>query len=276
MNFLDTVKQSIYSPAFYSKVPKTSFSKPFVYFLFLILLLTIIQAIVPAWGLITVGQKQMTMFVKNLANSYPSELEVTIDHGMVSTNVEEPYVIPLPQDKNRSSEQPQNLVVIDTKTPFSVTQFNNYNAAAWVTKDAVFTKNSNGQIRTMDLSKISHFVINKSLAESLYNKISPWLVLIMPLIVVFMLFGIYMVYLANLLYLFFLALLIWLLARVIKKELSYGQSYKVGLYAMTLGFIVDIVFSILRLHGFPFMFTILTLAVVFANLSQLPQKAFKK
>ena len=79
-----------------------------------------------------------------------------------------------------------------------------------------------------------------------------------------------MLHVFRLLFLVFLAFLIWLLTKMMKKDKTYGQSYKIGLYAMTLGLILEVIFDFVHFSGFPFMFTIITLGVVAINLNPAP------
>lgn len=258
MNFLKTIRDSIYSPSFYATIPQKPFRSALGYFLLLSLFLTFIQAIIPIWNFATVGQEESTTFINQVADIYPSELEITIRNGAVSTNVEEPYFIALPNDGN--------LVVIDTKTPFSATQFRQYDSIAWIAKDSLFIRENNGaQIRTIDLSQVSNFTVDKPFVNSLIGQISPWLKFVAPLAVIGILLGFYALHAGRLLYLPFLALLIFLLAKLMKKSLPYGASYKVGLYAVTLGFFVELVLGLVYFPGFPFMFTLISLAVVLLN-----------
>jgi hypothetical protein len=270
MNFFRKIRNSIYSPAFYSNIPQKSLGSAIGYFLLLSLFLTIIQSISPIWKFSTTGQTEIKKFVDQAKNFYPSGLEVKVQKGKVSTNVQEPYYISLPKDKNRTAEDNQNLVVIDTKTPFSVEQYNQYETFAWITENSVITKSEN-KIQINDLSKTSNITINKTFVMSLINKFSPWLKLITPLVIIGILIGIYITYAGRLIYLFFLALIVWLLAKLFKKPLTYGGSYKIGLHAVTLGFIADLLFGWIHFPGFVFMFTLISLAVVLANMLSKPE-----
>ncbi len=264
MNFFNKVKNSIYSPQFYSEVPKKSFSSALVYFLLLAFLVTVIRSIVPIWDFATVGQKEINKFVSSAVDKYPSGLMVKIKDGKVTTNEKEPYIIPMP-DGNQG-EGMQNLIVIDTKTPFSTTQFNKYQTLAWVTRDSVFVKdNDQVQFRTIDLSKTKDFTLNKAFINSIVVKVSPWLKLITPVAIVAIIVFMFLSNIFMLVYLFFVAVLIWLLLKLIKTPYSYWESYKVGMYALTLGFFVDIFFEIIHSPGVPLMHTVLTLLVVLFN-----------
>jgi len=264
VNFLRKIKNSIYSPGFYASIPQEKLGSAIGYFFLLILFVTIIQSISPVWSFLTVGQTEVKKFVNEVKNIYPSELVIKIQKGKVSTNVQEPYFIPLPGNKNKSAADNFNLVVIDTKTPFSVNQFNQYRTFAWVTEDSIFTKSDN-QIKATDLSKASNITIDKTLVTSLINRFSPWVNLITPLAIIGILLGIYLFHVFRLVYLFFLAVLIWILTKLLKKPLSYGNSYKTGLYAITLGLFAEVFLGFFKFTGFTFMFTLISLAVVLVN-----------
>jgi len=264
MGFLKTIRNSIYSPDFYASIPQKKLGSAIGYFFLLILFVTAIQSIFPVWSFLTVGQTEIKKFVNEVKNIYPSALVIKIQKGKVSTNAQEPYFIHLPGNKNKSAADNFNLVVIDTKTPFSVNQFNQYRTFAWITEDSVFTKSDN-QIKANDLSKTSNVTIDKVLVSSLINRFSPWVNLITPLAIIGILLGIYLLHVFRLVYLFFLAALIWILTKLLKKPLSYGNSYKTGLYAMTLGLFAEALLGFFKLTGFSFMFTLISLAVVLIN-----------
>lgn len=268
MNFLKTIRNSIYSPQFYSTVLTKSFKSSLGYFLLLSLLLTIIRLTVSSPSLINIPQA-IEEFTQNIISCYPKELDIKIASGQVSSNVEEPYFVSSCETDNK------NLVVIDTKTPFSTTQFDTYQAAVWVTKDSVVYKRDNFETRAYSLTRIKDFKLNKAVLNSYQQIISPYLKFVIPLVLLLGFVSGYLLYTVRLIYLLFLSSIIWLLGKIFKQALSFGQSYKLGLHAITLGLIMDLVVSLTNrwthFSGFPFMVSILTLGVVSVNLI-LPKK----
>ncbi|MBI2334657.1 DUF1189 family protein [Candidatus Daviesbacteria bacterium] len=268
MSFFKTIKNSVYSPAFYQQIPNKSFKSSLGYFLLLTLLLTIVSTLTFLGTLLKDVPAAAAQLLNSAVNCYPSELEVTVNRGQVTTNVAEPYFVPFCLGEPNSADY-NNLVVVDTKTPFSAGQFNQYQTLAWLTKDALVYKENNLEVRVFDLSQIREFKLDKNMIISWGDKISPWLKFVGPVLAVLVIFGLYIFYSLKLIYLLFIALLIWLLAKIFKKVLTYGQSYKLGLYGVTLGFLVEILVGFTRqwtnFGGFPFMFTLITLGVVFIN-----------
>ena len=270
ISFFRKIWWSIYSPEFYSQVLTKGRGKAFGYFFILISILTLISAVPPIYGLATGFQPEIKKILSQASSKYPTELEVKIKNGTVTTNVSEPYFIQSPS--NNKQKENYNLAVIDTTTPFSVTQFDNYKSYVWISKDAIYTKSQGNELKVYSLSKVEDLTVNKKMIDSLYSKITPWLVVVVPILSVFLIIGLFIGYTFRLVYLFFLALCIFLLAKVLKRQLSYGDSYTIGIYAMTLSLLIGIVqFYIRELH-IPFLFTIVALVVVAINLRTIPTK----
>lgn len=269
MNFLKTIRNSIYSPQFYSTVLTKSFKSSLGYFLLLILFLTIIRIIFLIKPLLLDAPVQLKGFLQEKVDCYPKDLEVKITNGQVSINAEEPYLISY-------CEGGAYLAVIDTKTPFSPKKFDEYGkVAVWVTQNEIVYKSNDYETRSYSFTQIKDFKLNQQVLNSFYQKFSPYLKFVGPILLVLSFIGLYLAYVLRLIHLLLLASLIWLLSRIFKQTLEFGQSYKVGLYAITLGLIVDLVVSLTSRYthfwGFPFMVSILTLVVVTVNLF-LPKK----
>lgn len=265
MNFLKTIQNSIYSPQFYSKILTKSFKQSLGYFLLLILIFTIIHTVTLISPLLVEAPTTLQSFGQNMINCYPKDLEIKITNGQATINTEEPYFI-----SSCEGDKSQKLVVVDTKTPFSQTQFDQYQVAAWVTKDAVIFKRNNVETRTYTLNSIKDFKLNQQVLNSYYKMFSPYLNFVGPILLLLSFIGIFLSYDFRLVYLLLLSSIIWLITKMFKQSLGYGQAYKVGLHAITLGLIVELVVSLTRpwvhLSGFPFMVSILTLGVVIFNL----------
>lgn len=270
MNFLKTIKNSIYSPSFYASLSKKSFKSSLGYFFLFSLLLTIINLIPLIKPFFTDLPNTVDQTVNKILDCYPQDLEINVKGGEVSLNKEEPYFI------SSCDQEKQNLIVVDTKTPFSSSQFDNYRVFAWITKDSVVFKKNDFETRTYSLNKVDNFKVNKQVLESIKNQFYPYMKFLGPVLLLLSFLGIYLSYGFRLIQLLLLASLIWLLGKLFKHVLSYGQSYKLGLYAITLGLIFDLIGNLTGkltgIYGFPFMVSFLTLGVVIINLF-LPKKS---
>lgn len=276
MDFFKTIKESIYSPSFYKAIPQKTLWQAVKYFIILILLLTVISILTLFQNLFIETPKIIRDYTQKTINCFPDDLEIKITNGEVSTNVGEPYFIadcdPL------SDVEGTKIAVIDTKTPFAQAKFEEYNSFIWVTKDSVSVKDKGYQTRIYSLKGAQNFTLTKQSIDSFYNRFSPYFKWIGPVILALTFFGIFIVYLLRFIQLFITSALIWLLGKIFKHELNYSTSYKVSLFASTLGLIVDLIVSTTsqytHFYGFPFMFTFLTLGIVVINLF-LPKQASK-
>ncbi len=266
MNLLKTIGNSLYSPEFYAAVVKKSFKQSIIYFLLLILILSSIKVISLLNPLLFIVPNQLQGFATDIINCYPNDLEVNIANGQIYINAPEPYFIS--DCKNPANSQ--KIAVIDTKTPFSTNQFNEYNASAWVTKDSVIYKDSKYETKTYSFAQIKNYKLNKTVLNSYKNTITPYFKFVGPVLLLISFIGIYLSYDFRLIQLLIVAALILVLGKIFKQNISFGQSYKIGLYAITLGLVVDLIVSLTSIwtgfYGFPFMVTILTLAVVLVNI----------
>jgi hypothetical protein len=210
---------------------------------------------------------------------YPQELEITIKNGKVSTNVQEPYYIKIPTEwKNNAPDnleingQPtsqladiDNLLVIDTKNPFSLEKLYAYRTVALLTSDSVVYISDN-KIEIQPLKNISDFRINKSQLVYLAGTIKPFTKFVYPVVCLGIFVGQALLLLFKFVYLLVAALLIWLVVAIKKINLGYKKSYQLGLHLITLGVILEPIIYLLGISTFPFAFTILLLLLALLNI----------
>ena len=263
MNFIQNIKDNIYSPSFYNKVLQEKFSKSLRYFLILILILTVIKLITLINPILAIPTR-IQQGLKDTLNCYPQELAIKVSNGQVTTNVQEPYYF-----KPCSFISTESDWVIDTKTPYTPQKFEEYKTPFWLTKDSIVYKKSTQEIRIYTLSEVKDFKVDKTLVNSIFDKISPYVKFIGPALLVFAGLGIYLMNLLRLIHLLILSAIILFLGKIFKKKLTYQQSYKVGLHALTLGLIVQLVVGLTtnwtHFSGFPFMITGIALGIVIIN-----------
>lgn len=269
--FFNTIKESVYSPIFYANLSNVSFKSAFGYFSFLALFLSLLQVLFILKPILMDTKPQIEKLINNVVSAYPKELQVKLQNGQISTNVTEPYYIFMDKTQNNV------LAVIDTKTKFSVQQYNNYRALIWINKNAIYYQKGQGQLETIDLANAKNLIINKSSIQALIQKFTPYLVYVGPAIALIAFLGLLLNYVLRLAYLLILAGLIILGGRVIAKFFTFKEAYKIGLYSLTLGLLVEaflnIIYPLTHLHGFPFMTTVITLIVVGVNFGKIKNTA---
>lgn len=271
MRFFDTLRSAIYNPDFYSKIKKTGLGQTLGYFFLLALTLTLINSLVLSYELGIKVPEEIKKFISQTVNSYPQDLQISISSGQVATNAEEPVFIPFPQlGTEQKIDSLNNLLVIDTKTPYSATQFDQYKTLFWLTKDSLFYQSREYDQRSVNLTDVKDFKIDRSFIENIVEKINPWLKLIGPILIVAVFIGLFIGFSFNLVYFLVLAVLIFFLGSIFKWGLNYSASYKIAVFSSTLSFLVDLVLFNTGIYtgfyGFPFLFTLISLCIATINL----------
>lgn len=257
MNFFNKLKDSIYSPKFYSEISKTNTSSALKYFFALVVLVVALTLFKSVPQFLFELPNQLKSAVASVSETYPKDLEVNIKSGRATSNVKEPYFL--------SDKSGGKFAVIDTKTSYSEEVFNNFGANIWLTSDTVFYKDETGAIKGQSLSQIGDVVINKDFINALVNKVNPWIPYFGPILLLITYLFLTFFYTLRLVYAFFLALLVLLTAKIMKVTLDYKGAYKVAIYSMTLALIVDDLKVFVGWTGFPLMFTVISLGVVVVN-----------
>lgn len=282
MSFLNTIKSSVYDPKFYSKIKHQKLASALKYFFLLILVLTLINVVALSYELGVRVPQEIKNFINQSVNSFPQDLEVNIDHGQVTTTAQEPFFVPFPKDIPEDIEETpeqdlNNILVIDTKTPYSATQFNQYKTLAWLTKDSLFYQNRDFEQRSIDLTDVKDFKFNRLALEGWVSKFSPVLNMAGPILILLTFIGLFIGFTFNLVYLLFLAVLIFFLSAIFKWGLNYSASFKTAIYASTTAFILDLILFNTGIYtgffGFPFLFTLTALCITTINLQNFDQKS---
>lgn len=278
MGFLQKIKSSVFDPDFYGKIKHHSLSSALKYFFLFILLLSVVNIVIIAYDLGVKIPGEIKSSVNQAVMSFPSDLEVNLEDGQVTTNATEPYFVPFPEmDQETEYSGVNNLLVIDTKTPFSSAQFDQYKTVAWLTKDSLFYQNREFEQRSLDLSKFDNISINKNFVQDLANKINPWINYIGPALILLSFIFLFIGFTFYLIYFLFLGVLIFFLSRIFKWGLNYSASYKTAIYASTFSILLD--YALLNtaaytgFFGFPFLFTLTALCITTINLQNFDKKS---
>ena len=238
------------------------------YFFKLSLLLALVGAVYLSFVSIPKVNSFISTFGDRVVDAYPAELEVRLKNGLVSTNVVEPYIIPLPKDEfnadyNKSNYE--NLIVIDTKSDLSLDKFNAYNTVVLLTKNAVLTRDK-GKITITELKGTSDLTINRDKLVYWVGKVTPFVKKLPYIIPVIVFTGLFLYFAFSLFYLLFVALLVFIIGKIRKLGLSYKKSYQISLHAITLPLILSMVSWFVNIKMFFFVPTIILLVVVWVNL----------
>lgn len=276
MKIFGKIRDSIYNPPFYKSIPQARLESALSYFFLLILVLSVIQTVFLAFPITKTVTQLTNKDLPKAVSSFPQDLQVKIKEGKASTNVKEPYSIPLPKSTQANFK---NFIVLDTTTPYSEDSFKKYDTFALLTRDSLYYRaDKNQPVKNINISNVKDLTIDRASLTALLNKYSPLAKWATPLIIIAIGFLLFLFYILRLVYAIFLGLAILLVSRIIQpslqtetsaRGLTFGQSYKVAIYAMTLGLLVEVVLSIasplVGVRGFPFMVTILSVIVFVVN-----------
>ncbi len=279
MTLVETVKASIYSPEFYKELRDKRLGFSLKYFYSLVIPLALILTVVFAVQVVPKFFQFLRELRPTLSQIYPADLIIQIQDGRASVNQPEPYSIPLPEflRSNIGREKgTENLLVIDTETPFSIQQMAEYKTLIWLSSDSVYFSQESSGVRAESLSRFPDGTLDKALALSLADQatnLSRWVVPFMVLaILLFMFLGLVFGASVNLLYLFLGALLVWLVSVLRRDNLGYWASYRLSIHLMTLGILFEAFTLLVRLSQPPFVFTALLLVMAWINLRPAPER----
>ncbi|MCL5676068.1 MAG: DUF1189 domain-containing protein [Patescibacteria group bacterium] len=268
--FFRNILNSFTSAGFYQTLLKTPFSFSLKYFLFLTFLLSFVTAIF-ATAVIGAGAKLLLQKGPGvLKEVYPNNLKIEINNGRVKTNVKEPLIIPSRLIFNANGQDTANFLVIDTKTPFSLTKFNSYNTDFWLTNDSLVLGNSQNNLQMIPLSNFNGFSLNKNEFVNAVTTLTGFL----QKYLLYILIGLGSFIIVSSLTGHFAAVLIlgvfaFLLLRLAHYKFNYAKSLQLVMHAATLPLILSafplgIIFAL----PVPFWQGILALIILFYLLSK--------
>jgi hypothetical protein len=171
---------------------------------------------------------------------YPDELVLTVSGGVLSTNVEEPYVLDLPATWRSGDEgEPVHAVTIDTSA--SADDFASYDTAVLLTKTSAVVRDRNG-LRVFQLSELKENVtVDEALVAGVTESLGrhtpalPWiaggvaalLLVLLPWIVG----GV--AWLFSLLFLCWATAILWVVSAGMGRGMRYGELFRLGLFGVT-------------------------------------------
>jgi Protein of unknown function (DUF1189) len=259
----------------------------YLYFLLMILsVLSAVKMIVLASGLTSNASlvEQQKQLVKGL---YPEELVIRVASGSITTNVQEPYSIPLPDQWKRwideDSGQYENLVVIDTQATSD--KFPEYKTIVMLTKHSVVhpTRSNSPFGGDYEMSPIEpelDMTITKDTYQEGMAQVMPFvdsaLSAVKTFLVVWVLIGPFIMAFVQLLwyalYLVMATLIIWGIdALFLKKNLRFEEIYLLSLFGITMPLVVT--FALKQFDvTFPLLFTVIMVGWMSYILAGFPAK----
>ena len=148
------IGKSIYGPDLYKDLKQDKPGSSVAYYFKFVLILSIILGIF--WGIGLVANINSYLTIENVSrftSIYPAELDLKVQNGEFSTNVQEPYHIPVPKEWNlgNATNTISNLVVIDTSVDkFSPDILTENKTMFFVTKNSLIS-DKKGTLQVMSI-----------------------------------------------------------------------------------------------------------------------------
>ncbi len=272
--FFTHIKRSINDSEYYRDILDRPFSYSFKYYISFVSFLAVMMTIILSTPLIPQVNRVLREFPPQFFAYYPDELELRVEQGRVTSNVMEPYYLPLPtrfQDLVDQSGDPSiaHMAVIDTTEPITLEGLRSRNTLIWVGSNSVAFLESNNGMSVSALPSDLNTHITESKIRGIFDRVAPYLHLVGPLLVVMIFLMLVLGFAVTLVYLVFIgAPLIMLIGRMMSRPFSYSEAYRIGLHAVTLPLLAQ---QVLRLLSgglpidLPFLFTAVLLLVVWGN-----------
>lgn len=216
---------------------------------------------------------------------YPDDLEVTINHGALSTNSDTPVVIPIPVEwadewmkQERCDETqcdfkniplPANLIVIDTQGTVSPESLRAAKTLILFSAHEVgFQNPERGEIRIYNLDRSElrdRFTLTKDVYSFWTDRLSYLIRKLLSILILFLPFLLYIgLWIGHLLYALLGTLIVWFAASIRGHHLTYGRAYLSTLYLFPTPFVAMSVMTLSSIH-IPLLFAVILLLAALAN-----------
>lgn len=239
MKFFINLWRSVTSFRFYKEIASQKVSKSIGYFIFFILLITLLLSM----KLSTVLIQGVGAMIEEFGDRLP---EIRIKDGVVSIDAQEPFII---------EEKDFIFIIIDT-TGKITTIDPSYKQGILLTKNKLIHKQSEIETRAYDLSKIKSFTVNKEAMERWRKAFSRFA---FPFLVV-ILFLYYIV--AKLIQILFFSLIALIANTATKANLKYENLFNISLFALTPPVLLATIFNLAGLR-IPFFLSLFLYTVIY-------------
>ena len=270
---------SISSFTYYHEVVKARFSFSFKYFLMFSFILGTLLTIIISVTFVPDVNAFLRRFALRAPALYPNDLVITVKDGKLTTNVTEPLRFPVPLELLSdtpgvvSDQNQEYLVTIDTNA--QINDYTKSNSLIFVTREQVVIPDNDGVgFRVYPISSFNDGTIDKATVTRLLDTLSPWYSFIVPVLIFILWFTLtVLLSMVRLISLGVLTLILRLPAFFMHLPLSYSKLFQIGLHALTLPTLIQILMTSFELYPpIPFFNSIVFLLYSLVILSELKRK----
>jgi len=249
-NFFSKIGHSFYSYRFYDEARDVSISNGLKFLFGFILFLSVVFGVVAFSSYIYMAPKIEDKVLQYVETEYPDDLLVTIKDKTLLTNKTEPVLFAAQNMQSNQTVARQNVLVLAPNELISdIALLSKYDTYMIVTAKSIVAQNADSEFRTYMLDypniDITKGKVNEFIAK-VFKTIMPMVFIFsIPAILIILSF----VVLKNLLVLFIVSLIIFLIFKLQKIDLSYKDIYRMGVYSIVPVLIVSIVLFPFYLGG---------------------------
>ncbi len=260
--FFNTFIKSLTKFSYYKEIKNAKFSFSLKYLFFLFYVISLIGSIIFASSVSILVIPKVPAFIASVKlkapTLYPAGLVVNIKNGNLSINQKEPYYIDSLNQFNLT-EGHSHFITIDTKA--NASDIKAINSAILVTKDSVVTVENNAlSYKVYPIDPKTNLTIDQSLYNKLLAQLLPYLKYIQPALIAIVVLAILvgpilaasLSLIGQLLYLLIFSLVLFILVKLMKKDLTFKKTYQLSMHASTLSILLAFVVGALGIQ-MPFM-----------------------
>lgn len=259
--FFDILVKSLTKFEYYKEIKKANFKFSLKYLFSLFYVISLIGSLIFATsiGILVLPKVPtfVTVFEQKAKSLYPVGLVVNVKNGMITTNQKEPYSLDTLNQFNLGNAK-KHLVTIDTSA--NPSDIKNENTQVLVTKDSVTVLKSDNSYQVYPIDTSANYTINQKGYEDLLAKLSPYLKYIEPAVIILILLAVliwpiiaaFLSLVFKLIYLLIFTGVLFLVIKLMKKELPFKKLYQLAMHASTLPILLGLVVSTLGIQ-MPFL-----------------------
>ncbi len=268
--FFNRITQCSIDPASYRQLRSAGLGSAYLYLYSLLLLTAFVSVLWLAAAVVQViptAKYVVDDVQKTLPTLYPPELIVTVQTGALTTNVREPYAIPVPEHwksfmEGIEMDQPKNLAVFDTKATSE--DYDERSTLFLFTKSHMIAGKDDGELRLFPYDRIEEKVVMtnakyQDVLKTVFTGMKEMMPMFKGIVVVGFILSPFVIAGFALLWWMFLlllsSLLLWFVSSMAKWGYTYNEIYRLSVYGATPVIILGMLFWIFAL-SIPFVLQI--------------------
>lgn len=269
MNFLKTIRSSLYSPVFYRNARAKPLAPAIKIFAVLGAIGVAISMLFALPGLLSFAYSN---FPQAIESAYPDDLVITIENGEMSIDQPQPYYIKNTLPVFSGPDAPKYIAVFDGKDKLPEDLLENSTFILLKDKYAI-APGQNNQEQIIPFSRLGTTTIQKSTIVAVVDAFKPYFIPAVLgggalLFLILTLFGALFWVLFHMIYILIPALLMFLFGLLRGSKMTYKESYMTALYASIPVAIFFYLLGLLHILQPQYAYTLLLLLVAIANTAQ--------